>query len=147
MKKEINIKSLLISIIFYATLLINFTNCHAQNDENNNKNKVNSEEFREFLFKFSTDKTYQLNRTKFPFLDCDLVGKCDSITKAKWKHLPLYYDKSEIVSFYDNFERKLKDTDERIYSIEGVENSIAIYYFFKRIDGNWYLIRRESSSE
>ena len=131
-KKEIKMNNFLLKISFWCILIINFISCQAQGDTNNTKGvNKDSEEFRGFLFKFSNDKIFQLDRTKFPFLDCDLENKCDSIVKEKWIHLPLYYDKSEIVSFYDNFERKLKDTDERIYSIEGIENSIAVYYFSK----------------
>jgi hypothetical protein len=52
---------------------------------------------------------------------------------------------------YDNFQRKhsgsLRNTDERVASLEGIENGISVHYFFRLKEGKWVLVRREDWSD
>lgn len=110
------------------------------------------EDFDKFFFKFCHNKEFQLERVTFPLVDCFLDTTfnhnmvCDSLRKEQWQHLFLFYDESYVVQFYDNFKHGLRDTDERVYAYVGVENDVAIYYYFKRINELWYLIKRENFS-
>jgi len=48
---------------------------------------------------------------------------------------------------YDNFKGELRDTDERLFSWEGVENGINVQYKFRRIDGRRYLTEYNDFSD
>jgi hypothetical protein len=47
---------------------------------------------------------------------------------------------------YDNFEKKLDDSGERVLSISGIENGVSVSYFFEINQGLWYLIKIEDFS-
>ena len=64
------------------------------------------------------------------------------IEKPQWKYNEFKLLRSGIqVRQFDTFERKLRDTDERVISIIGNDNCVLYSYFFKRIDGRWTLVR------
>jgi len=120
------------------------------------------ENFNAFFYKFSMDKEFQLKRVKFPIrhlsldyppsnngtpaLDLELVRK--TISKDKWEHLSFYYNtgKEHRPQLFDNFEKILRDTDQRVFSWLGIENGIKVYFYFQRIRGKWFLIKIEDLS-
>ena len=44
---------------------------------------------------------------------------------------------------YDNFDCKLRETDERVFRWKGF-TGMDERYFFKRISGKWFLIKIEN---
>jgi len=110
------------------------------------------EDFNDFIYKFVLDSTYQLQRIKFPLefrkWESDEFDSVETtwISAEKWNYDQLYLSMSARPQFYDNFEAKLRETDERVVAWEGVENGINIKYYFKRITGRWYLIKKEDFS-
>ncbi|NCA84410.1 MAG: hypothetical protein EOM83_02425 [Clostridia bacterium] len=45
---------------------------------------------------------------------------------------------------FDNFEGTLRDTDERLFQWIGTETGVDVKYYFKKIDGKWFLIKKEN---
>jgi len=117
---------------------------------NSKKTKVVNEDFFIFLRDFSFRKKFQKERIKFPLQDCYLSEDnniiCNYIKSEKWIYVTLLDTTNTISLVYDNFKKEFRDTDERVYAIQGIENDISNYYYFKRINGNWYLIKREDFS-
>jgi hypothetical protein len=103
-------------------------------------NKKGREDFDDFIYKFISDSLYQLDRIKFPLrsmqADSDDSG---TINKADWKIVRLFGAEEYKAQLYDNFKGQLRDTDERLFCWEGVENGINVQYWFRTIDGRWYL--------
>jgi hypothetical protein len=111
------------------------------------------EDFTDFFYKFMIEPEFQLSRVKFPlefvgFKDGYPGDDIDTIyfTKDKWEHNSYYLDKTSIPVIYDNYEMKLRNTDERRFVWSGVENGIYVSSYFKRIDGKWYLVKEENFS-
>ena len=110
------------------------------------------ENFNVFLEDFSGAPDFQLQRTKFPFLDCDFPGDkdshCDTIEKANWTHhclIDTTHAPAVIGTIYDNFNLEMKNSGERVVAFEATETGGACaYYYFRRIEGKWYLIKRLS---
>lgn len=102
------------------------------------------EDFRVFLYDFSRIKDYQLSRIKFPLLDC-FVSRDDSLCKKlseeKWVIVELLKE-NKVEQIYNNFALTMEDTDERVFSITGIENGAGVYYYFKREKGKWFLAKR-----
>lgn len=44
---------------------------------------------------------------------------------------------------YDNFEKTQRESSERVLSFEGVNNGINSSLYFKRFNGQWYLVKYE----
>ena len=106
-----------------------------------------------FLKDFSLSPDFQKSRIKFPLLDCylkdDHADTCEYINSEKWIHVVLIdtaRNPTIVNVIYNNFNKDLSDTDERVYSFIGVENDINNSYYFKRIEGLWYLVKREDFS-
>lgn len=109
--------------------------------------QYNNENFDSFFYNFSTDKEFQLERIKFPleFITWKDEGTIGSGIETKtWTHDFFYMNESSVPQVYDNFEGKLKDTDERLFNWIGVETGVNVKYYFKRIDGLWHLIKKEN---
>ena len=70
------------------------------------------------------------------------------ILEKDWQHNYFYFDSNSSYrpQFYDSFSATLKDTDERVFAWLGIETGVKIYYFFKRIEGKWYLIKIKDDS-
>jgi hypothetical protein len=111
----------------------------------------NKENFDSFLLKFSTDSIFQVSRIKFPLefktLDYDTFKELKkTINKKDWRMDNIFMNEEKVSQIYDNFSLNIKDTDERVFRWVGVENGINVLYFFKRIEGKWYLIKFEDTS-
>lgn len=111
------------------------------------------ESFTAFLKMFSQDKDFQLSRIKFPLTDCyhDVPDSlnCETVDQAHWQHVILI-DSSKnqgiYTTIYDNFDLELRNTDQRVFARQNIDNDIGIYYYFRNIDGLWYLVRRADYS-
>lgn len=105
------------------------------------------EGFDDFLLDFMENAEYQKSRIQFPLLSLTLQMETDrfdstKVEKAQWKYNDFKILRTGIqVRQYDSFERKLRNTDERVISLIGNDNGMLYSYFFKRIDGRWFLIR------
>jgi hypothetical protein len=110
------------------------------------------ENFDSFFSLFATEKEFQLERIKFPLEyvtwenENEAGGKIVTrkITKAEWKHDYFYMHQDYRPQIFDNFEGTLKDTDERLFRWIGIEIGADVKYYFKRIDGKWFLIKKEN---
>ena len=111
------------------------------------------EEFDSFFYKFSTDSSFQIKRIQFPLLKIspdNVLDNPDStkILEKDWQHNYFYFasNSTSRPQIYDSFSAKLNDTDERVFAWLGIETGVQIYYFFKRIEGTWYLIKIKDDS-
>lgn len=111
-----------------------------------------SENFDLFLFKFASDPAFQLSRIQFPLKlttwsnPYEVGGETviKEVKKEDWNHDYLFAVYDARAQVYDNHEGKLRDTDERMFQWIGVENGVNVKYFFKRINGEWFLVAKES---
>ena len=120
---------------------------------------AHAEDFRTFVWRFFNDPEFQISRVEFPIavvtVEDDpvkvLVAKEKKLLKSEWKHLPgpehfrckkSCYD----IVFYDNFDRKFRDSSERIIAFEGVNNGINSALFFRHKDGKWMLVKWDDQS-
>jgi len=138
------------SIIFGIAILFftNATTSKAYSDSNNE-----NEDFYGFFWRFSADFDFQLSRITFPLQKIGLnydYTKIDTVylSKEEWTYHHFYhwYEDESYNLIYDNFEHKLRDTGERVYAKHGNGNGIREFYYFKRINGLWYLIKIEDLS-
>lgn len=111
-----------------------------------------TENFLVFLNRFSSAPEFQLSRVKFPMKDCfldsngvDLV--CNNIFQPGWEHLELVDGSEEMKLIFDNYEHRFRNNDERVFAYQGIENDVAIFYYFKKENGLWYLFKRENLSD
>ena len=111
------------------------------------------EDFFSFLRDFSISPEFQKQRIKFPLKDYYLNSEhtivFKNITVDKWRTVALLdtsHNTNTISVIYDNFERKFRDSNERVYAIQGIETDIANFYYFKNMSGKWFLIKREDFS-
>lgn len=101
------------------------------------------ENFDDFLLKFLADSLFQLDRIKFPLKsqqwDLDEVDST-RIERNDWTTIRLFYRNQYRPQIYDNFKGEMRDTDERLFVWEGIENGINVEYRFRRIEGHWFLV-------
>jgi len=111
------------------------------------------EKFEDFFERFCYEEEFQLSRIKFPLetirlnddtYDYDTVY----VEKGEWKfsRFDYYPDKDARSQIYDNFMREMRDSNERVFEWRGIGNGIKDFYYFKRINGIWYLIKEEDFS-
>lgn len=103
------------------------------------------ENFEEFIDNFCMDSSFQISRVQFPLLYISWDYETDKeielyIQKEKYKYDKLYYNSDAYAVFYDNFDCKLKDSDEMVFRWKGFTDMDRRYYF-KRINGIWFLIK------
>jgi hypothetical protein len=122
-------------------------NVHETTDRGN---RTGNEDFDHFILKFISDSLYQLDRVKFPLKsqqwDSDAVDST-RIEKEEWKNIRLFWGDQYRPQIYDNFKREMRDTDERLFCWEGIENGINVEYRFSRIKGLWYLMEFNDFSD
>lgn len=146
------------SIIF--TLLFSCTQGResknsVQSDSNNDidstllsSNSPELEDFAEFVEKFSKEKSFQMQRIKFPIKvivpDSEHEGMApmeDAINKYDWEQLDLTYDSTYLTRPYDQYYQVVRfDNDTAIVEIRGIDNGIYADYYFTIIDRKWYLV-------
>lgn len=141
--------------ILLVLALINavFTTVKAQATPS--KTGIPKENFFAFIVDFSTSRDFQVSRIKFPFADCyyndtgTMAFVCDSLLANVWEPLSFVDTSSGMVlvkTFYDSFEAAESDSDERVYAIFKPESDFAIHYYFKNMDGRWFLVKRRNYS-
>lgn len=114
----------------------------------------NTENFVSFLKQFMSDSVFQMSRIKFPleyktlydsdeesFLDTTLI-----LNQSDWRFNYLYNGLQQLTNFSYSWSPEIKETDEMLLFVGGVENGIFIQYFFKRIDNKWCLIKKNDES-
>jgi hypothetical protein len=128
------------------------SSCRASKNTREKSEKITNEDFFEFLENFSRNKNFQISRIKFPFMFIHLneeYTKRDTsfINQNNWVFKEFYFGNNDSYGqIYDNFNHKLRDTDERVFAWHGIGNGIEEYFYFKRINGLWYMIREEDLS-
>lgn len=133
-------KLLLITILLVGSTLIG---CHQEN-----------ENFDDFLFRFGSDEAFQRERIDFPLKVItweDYEEKRGEIIETEvpnneWQHDFLFVTESYRSQVYDNHKEKLRNSNERLFQWIGVENGVNVKYFFKAINGKWYLVKKEDLS-
>lgn len=116
--------------------------------ENNNGKSTTHEDFYAFLDNFSTDRIFQFQRIVFPITvsapdanEITLTPTEEKIEKTDWELLDLTYDSSFATREVDKYTQTVnfrKDTAH--VSLRGIDNGIYADYYFKLIDGEWYLV-------
>ncbi len=128
--------------LFFLLIIVQNSLLCAQDYDNN---------FDTFLFKFATDKDFQLERIKFPLVfrtwenPEEIGGKIitKSVDKEHWEHDYLFANDNYRPQIYDNFEGKLRETNERLFQWIGIETGVNVKYYFKKLDSKWFLIKKE----
>jgi hypothetical protein len=114
-----------------------------------------NESFGEFISQFLTSKDFQISRIQFPLEslvgelgdDGEWVQTKNHLLRSEWEFTDFgYYDQSLAPQVYDNFEKKLRDTGERLLEFKGTESGILFYLYFERIKGKWYLVKMVDDS-
>jgi hypothetical protein len=134
-------------------LLISFFSCI--NNSSAKKEVISIEENKENFFIFFQDfcmiEEFQLQRIKFPlaeiYLSEDLNNKIESfIKKDDWEYIEIKkFDNNTFEYYFNSFtDREIKETNEKTYSILGIENGVNMNYFFKIVNGKWYLVKIEN---
>lgn len=107
--------------------------------------------FDNFIYKFISDSLFQLDRITFPLKSSVQTdsGEEDStlIERKDWKTVRLFGQEEYRPQIYDNFKRELRDTDERLFCWEGIDNGIYVEYKFQRLGGLWYLTEYNDYSD
>ena len=108
-----------------------------------------NEDFNNFFWSFMTDSTFQLKRIKFPLeyitWKDNLGREIDNleIKKDDYNYNSFYVNfVSERTQVYDNYELKLKPTNEKLMHWFGIETGGNSKYYFKGINKKWYLIKK-----
>jgi hypothetical protein len=114
--------------------------------------QTENENFNGFMFRFGSDPAFQLERIIFPLEyvtwedSLEIGGEMVThrVTKNKWDHDYLYMNESYRGQVYDNFDGELRNTDERLFQWIGVETGVNVKFYFRRIKGKWFLVKKES---
>lgn len=109
---------------------------------------LENEEFSEFVKKFSDDKSFQLQRIKFPISvvvpDAGLEGMAqvhETVGRYEWEQLDLYYDSTFLTRQFDKYYQVVRfNNDTAVVEIRGIDNGIYADYYFSLIDKKWYLV-------
>ncbi len=106
------------------------------------------ENFDQFIRKFSTQESFQLERIKFPISviipDADHQGMApmeETIGRYEWELLDLTYDSTYLTRPYDQYYQGVRyRKDTAVVEIRGINNGIYADYYFTLIDDKWYLV-------
>lgn len=113
--------------------------------QTSNQNQIDNEDFKSFLSDFSSNEEFQKKRTSRQFVECEISIEGDSTCKTIIKGLPsqvrLLKD-NRLQQIYQNFNLTVEDTNERVFAIEQVEGGSGAYYYFRRHQGKWFLVKR-----
>jgi hypothetical protein len=113
------------------------------------------ESFGDFISKFLISKDFQISRIQFPLEslvgelgdDGEWVQTKNHLLRSEWEFTDFgYYDQSLAPQVFDNFEKKLRDTGERLLEFKGTESGILFSLYFERIKGTWYLVKMVDDS-
>ncbi len=107
------------------------------------------ENFNSFLDEFSNNRRFQLKRIVFPIKVVvpnveegpGLTPMEETVEKHNWELLDLSYDSTYATREYDKYVQTInfrKDTAH--VALRGIDNGIYADYYFKAINGKWYLV-------
>jgi hypothetical protein len=135
------------------------TSCYGSSANNNKANpllietnedaySLEDEDFYVFLDKFSIEDIFQLSRIKFPlsailpdYEDEGRAPKKEFIGKHEWETLDLSYDSTFTTRPFDRYYQTVHFfNDTALVELRGINNGIYGDYYFKIIDGKWYLV-------
>jgi len=109
--------------------------------------KSKMEPFYEYIGKFFLDSAFQKTRITFPLEVSTPINNYDSDTTrlsiSDWR----FIKRENILIVYDDFGcvNRDCDTDQIMITERGFLNTV--FYDFKRIEGNWYLIKVHENAE
>lgn len=120
----------------------------------NDLNLNSPENFISFLKQFMSDSVFQMSRIKFPLeyktlYDSDEESFLDTtfiLNQTDWRYNNLYSGLQQMTNFSYSWSPEIKESNEMLLFVSGVENGIFIQYFFKKTDGKWYLIKKNDES-
>lgn len=116
--------------------------------DNGQKALSGEENFDQFIRKFSTQESFQLERIKFPINvvvpNDDHEGMApveETIGKYDWEMIDLTYDSTYLTRPYDQYYQGVRyRKDTAVVEIRGINNGIYADYYFTLIDEKWYLV-------
>lgn len=114
---------------------------------NSNGQNKEKENFEKFFEEFSFNNNFQMSRVKFPLVTIKYNNESNLdtsyIQSKDWKYNSFYFrtEWQARGQIYDSFKHELRDTDERVFEWKGIGNGVHDFYFFKRINGKWFLIK------
>ena len=112
------------------------------------ENISGEENFDQFIRKFSTHETFQMERIKFPINviipDNEHEGMApmeETVGRYEWDLLDLSYDSTYLTRPYDQYYQGVRyRKDTAVVEIRGINNGIYADYYFALIDEKWYLV-------
>ncbi len=151
------------SLLIIVLLVFTFISCKNEDKKANSifektktesiESQFESENFFIFFQDFCKIEEYQFSRIEFPLTESvlseDLNSTINKVFKrSDWKFIEIKkFENNSFDYYYNDFSKtKIPDSDEKVYSIIGIENGIAINYYFKRIKGKWFLVKIEDLS-
>ncbi len=128
------------SVFFTLVVCIIIFSCNSKAKRNNNVN-----DFETFYEKFHNDTAFQLDRIIFPLpgLNTDEMSVLDS--NYFWQREDWEFHKKPEVGDSNKFTLEINKTDSVVEEI--ISSTIPGFVFkrkFKKIDGEWYLVRLEN---
>jgi hypothetical protein len=120
----------------------------ASRDDSGKEALCGEENFDQFIHRFSTQETFQLERTKFPVCvinpDAEREGMTpveETIGRYEWELLDLTYDSAYLTRPYDQYSQSVRYAkDTAVVEIRGINNGIYADYYFTMINEKWYLV-------
>jgi len=109
-------------------------------------------DFRDFVREFFRSEDFQASHIHFPLEVISWTGdggvSSTFVTENEWSFYegPAYFQCNEScydIMIYDDFDKRQRDSGERVLAFEGVSNGINSSVYFRLTDGNWYLIKIE----
>lgn len=116
--------------------------------DNGQDTVLGEENFDQFIRKFSTYESFQLERIKFPISviipNAEHEGMApmeETIGKYEWEILDLTYDSTYLTRPYDQYYQGVRyGQDTAVVEIRGINNGIYADYYFTLIDKKWFLV-------
>lgn len=114
---------------------------------NENIAKASSEEFNLFFKKFNTDAAFQLSRVRFPFKMLEMPDEDQKqapprfMLKKDWKYFKMLTQRETVTK-----RKQINKTTVRI-QLMVKETGVLVFYYFKCINGKWWLDHSEDASD
>lgn len=107
-----------------------------------------SENFKDFIYIFSSDSNFQKSRIIYPLIDCYLDSVenivCDTVyNNEHFPHLKLIDMDQNLVFIYNDSLSHI-DNNIKILSIENNISEGSTYYYFINKQKKWFLFKREA---
>lgn len=127
----------LLKYVFFVSVLLSNTALFSQN-----------EEFKDFWKKFKTDSLFQKSRIMFPLKYNTTYGE-DGITdahdtvikKSEWEYKDnTFWLEFKLINTSKPAKGDKPASQERMLEYAPKEENFSSYYFFKLINGKWFLV-------